>query len=76
MPELRIRRMKREVYVMVVGETSRAIELATVRLRTGDYSECLSKQSGLVAFPKVLTESNTTHKSVPMLLSERNSPQL
>ncbi len=59
---------KREVYVMVVGETSRAFnwQLYGYGRETNPF---LLQQSGLIAFPKVLTESNTTHKSVPMLLS-------
>ena len=42
--------------------------LGFVRLRTGD-NPGLSGIGGLTAFSHVLTESNTTHKSVPMLLS-------
>ena len=60
---------KREVYVMVVGETSRALnwQLYGYERETNPF---LSRQPGLIAFPKVLTESNTTHKSVPMLMSD------
>lgn len=60
---------KREIYVMVVGETSRAFnwQLYGYGRETNPF---LSKQAGLVAFSKTLTESNTTHKSVPMLLSD------
>lgn len=60
---------KREVYVMVVGETSRALNWQLYGYER-ETTPLLSRQSGLVAFPKVLTESNTTHKSVPMLLSD------
>lgn len=59
---------KREVYVMVVGETSRALNWQLYGYER-ETNPLLSQQSGMIAFPKVLTESNTTHKSVPMLLS-------
>ncbi|MEY8707348.1 lipid A phosphoethanolamine transferase [Bacteroides faecichinchillae] len=59
---------EREVYVMVVGETSRTLNWQLYGYER-ETNPNLSKQSGLIAFPKVLTESNTTHKSVPMLLS-------
>ena len=60
---------KKEVYVMVVGETSRALNWQLYGYER-ETNPLLVQQSGLVAFPKVLTESNTTHKSVPMLLSD------
>lgn len=57
-----------EVYVMVVGETARAHNFSLY-----DYprntNPLLSKTPGIKAFPNVTTQSNTTHKSVPMLLS-------
>lgn len=59
---------KREVYVMVVGETSRALNWSMYGYGRDTNPE-LSKITGLTAFCHVLTESNTTHKSVPMLLS-------
>ena len=60
---------KREVYVMVVGETSRALNWQLYGYER-ETNPLLSRQTGLIAFPKVLTESNTTHKSVPMLMSD------
>ena len=57
-----------EVYVMVVGETARAHNFSLY-----DYprntNPLLFKTPGIKAFPNVTTQSNTTHKSVPMLLS-------
>ncbi|MCM1071365.1 MAG: lipid A phosphoethanolamine transferase [[Clostridium] fimetarium] len=57
-----------EVYVMVVGETSRALNW-----QLGGYGRPtnpkLSKVENLTFFPYSITESNTTHKSVPMILS-------
>ncbi|WP_303014134.1 phosphoethanolamine transferase [uncultured Bacteroides sp.] len=59
---------KREIYVMVVGETSRAPNWQLYGYGR-ETNPLLAHQEGLVAFSKALTESNTTHKSVPMLLS-------
>lgn len=59
---------KKEIYVMVVGETSRAKNWSIYGYERETNPE-LSKIKDLTAFCHVLTESNTTHKSVPMLLS-------
>lgn len=59
---------RKEVYVMVVGETARALNWQLYGYER-ETNPLLSQQEGLVAFPKVLSESNTTHKSVPMLIS-------
>lgn len=63
---------RREIVVMVIGETSRAsnwqlfgYDRATTPL--------LAKRHGLYAMPQAYSESNTTHKSVPMLLSAVDS---
>ena len=57
-----------EVYVMVIGETSRA-----GNWQLNGYSRStnpkLCKRLGVVNFSRTLSESNTTHKSVPLLLS-------
>ncbi len=58
----------REVYVMVIGETSRAANWSLYGYNR-ETNPKLSKIEGLTAFCHVLTESNTTHKSVPMLMS-------
>lgn len=57
-----------EIYVIVIGETSRADnwELFGYERPTNPR---LSRRSGLIVYPKVITEINTTHKAVPMLLS-------
>lgn len=57
-----------EVYVMVIGETARAMNFSLYGYQR-DTNPRLSKTRGLVAFSDVTTQSNTTHKSVPMLLS-------
>lgn len=59
---------KRELYILVIGETGRAMNW-----QLGGYGRPtnprLSKIKGLTYFPRGFTESNTTHKSVPMLMS-------
>ena len=58
----------REIYVYVIGETSRALnwQLAGYDRPTNPM---LSNIKNLVFFSKAISESNTTHKSVPMLMS-------
>ena len=57
-----------EVYVMVVGETARTHNFSLYGYPR-NTNPLLSKTQGIKAFPNVTTQSNTTHKSVPMLLS-------
>ena len=57
-----------EVYVMVVGETARAHNFSLYGYPR-NTNPLLSKMPGIKAFPDATTQSNTTHKSVPMLLS-------
>ncbi len=57
-----------EVYVMVIGETARAHNFGLYGY-SRNTTPLLSKTPGVVAFNKAVTQSNTTHKSVPMLLS-------
>ena len=57
-----------EVYVMVVGETARAHNFSLYGYPR-NTNPLLAKTPGIKAFPNVTTQSNTTHKSVPMLLS-------
>ncbi len=59
---------QKEIYILVIGETSRAGNWQMFGYGRPTNPE-LSKQEGIVGFNKVLTESNTTHKSVPMLMS-------
>lgn len=59
---------EREVYVMVIGETARSGNWALNGYNRPTNPE-LAKVKGLISFTQVYTESNTTHKSVPMLLS-------
>lgn len=57
-----------EIYVMVIGETARAEnwELAGYCRPTNPR---LSHRRGVVFYPYVMSESNTTHKSVPLMMS-------
>lgn len=58
----------KEIYVLVVGETSRADDWQIMGYHR-NTNPCLSQRSNLLAFPKAMSESNTTHKSVPMILT-------
>lgn len=62
----------REIYVVVIGETSRAAnwELYGYKRETNPK---LKDVEDLILFERVLTEANITHKSVPMLLSSASS---
>lgn len=57
-----------EVYVLVIGETARAASFGIYGYNR-DTTPLMSRMPGLTAFNHALTQSNTTHKSVPMLLS-------
>lgn len=61
----------REVVVVVVGETSRAAEWQLLGYERATNPRLTRRKGtgGLYCVPKALSESNTTHKSVPMLLS-------
>lgn len=54
--------------ILVIGETARG---ANWQLLGYDRptNPLLSRREGIVAFPHAISQSNTTHKSVPMLLS-------
>lgn len=58
----------REVYVLVVGETARAADFGLYGYGR-NTTPMLGRTAGLTVFADALTQSNTTHKSVPMLLS-------
>lgn len=58
----------REIYVLVIGETSRAMnwELFGYGRPTNPR---LSHRRDLALFPRAISQSNTTHKCVPMMLT-------
>lgn len=59
---------EKEIYVLVVGETARADNWQLTGYDRPTNPR-LSKRGNLYAYPLALSESNTTHKSVPMILS-------
>lgn len=62
----------REIYILVIGETSRAHNWQLLGYNRPTNPE-LSKRTDLIAAKNAYSESNTTHKSVPMMLSSVNS---
>lgn len=58
----------REIYVAVIGETSRAPQWHLFGYARNTTAP-LDSVGNLFKFPQTLSESNTTHKSVPMLMS-------
>ncbi len=61
-----------EVYVLVIGETSRADHWG-LNGYGRETTPLLKKRSNLYSFRKAMSESNTTHKSVPLMLSHLDS---
>lgn len=60
---------EKELYIAVIGETSRADNWQLFGYRR-DTNPLLGQiKEGLIPFGSVLSESNTTHKAVPMLLT-------
>ncbi len=59
----------KEVYVLVLGETSRAMNWSLYGYERETTPSLESLQSDLLVFRDVLTQSNTTYKSVPIILS-------
>lgn len=57
-----------EVYVLVIGETARSANFQLYGYHRPTNPQ-LMKTQGLIVFRNVRSQSNTTHKSVPMLLS-------
>ena len=57
-----------EVYVLVVGETARSSNFQLYGYARPTNPQ-LSRESRLMVFRNVRSQSNTTHKSVPMLLT-------
>ena len=59
---------KREIYVLVIGETSRAENWSLYGYHRSTTPH-MEKDTNLVFFRDALTQSNTTHKSVPIMMS-------
>lgn len=58
----------RQIYVYIIGEASRAANWQIYGYERETNPE-LSRREDLFFFKNVITQSNTTHKSVPMFLS-------
>ena len=59
---------QREIYVLVVGEASRAINWSLWGYER-ETNPLLSATPGIVAYKDAITQANATHKSVPLILS-------
>lgn len=59
---------RREIYVLVVGETSRAENWSLYGYER-KTNPLLEKETGLVHYSDAITQANATHKSVPIILS-------
>lgn len=57
-----------EIYVLVIGETARAENFGIYGYKR-NTTPLLGSLDDLIVFKDALSQSNTTHKSVPMLLS-------
>ena len=58
----------REIYVLIVGETSRAANFSLYGYER-ETNPKLKNQENLVVVKDLITQANTTHKIVPLLLS-------
>lgn len=63
----------KEIYVLVVGETSRAGSWQLAGYSRETNPKLSRRKDRIVMFDRAMSESNTTHKSVPLLLSPLNS---
>lgn len=59
---------EKQVHIIVIGETSRAANWSMFGYNR-NTTAALDTLSGIIGFNKALTQSNTTHKSVPILMS-------
>lgn len=57
-----------EIYVLVIGETSRAMNWEIFGYDRPTNPR-LSKLDNIIKFPRAVSQSNTTHKCVPMMLT-------
>ena len=59
---------QRDIYLFVIGESSRAANWEVYGYHRATNPK-LSERDDILLFKNVLTQSNTTHKSVPLMLS-------
>lgn len=64
---------EKELYVLIVGETSRASNFGIYGYKRNTTPQLCQRKDNLIIYHDVLTQSNTTHKSVPMILSAANA---
>lgn len=64
----------REIYVLVIGEAARAANWQLYGYSRPTTPQ-LAKRNDIILFDGVTTQSNTTHKSVPMILSSIHTSQ-
>ena len=62
----------REIYVLVVGEASRAVNWSLWGYER-ETNPLLSQIQGLALYKDAITQANATHKSVPLILSAANA---
>lgn len=65
---------QREIYVMVIGETGRADNWSLFGYER-ETTPLLSADTNIVAYKDAITQSNTTHKSVPIILSAASAEE-
>lgn len=65
---------QREIYVMLVGETGRADNWSLYGYER-ETTPKLAADTNLVYFSDAITQSNTTHKSVPIILSAASAEE-
>lgn len=64
---------KKEIYLFVVGETARADNFGIYGYERNTTPNLEKIKDQLIIFKDVLTQSNTTHKSVPMLMTDASA---
>ena len=65
---------EREIYIYIIGEASRAMSWQLFGYDR-ETNPRLAQERELVLFRNMLTQSNTTHKSVPLFLSSVSTAQ-
>lgn len=61
-------KLQKELYVLVIGETARAENFGIYGYER-NTTPMLGSMDDLLVFKDAMTQSNTTHKSVPMIMS-------
>lgn len=63
----------KEIYVFLIGETSRAASYQVYGYNRPTTPNLMAMKDSLLIYQDALSQSNTTHKSVPMLLSSASA---